>query len=70
MNSPEFRTAIARAGISNRDIAAKIGLSEQAFYNKLSGKTEFKNSEIQKLATILSLSMNAVNVIFFDGKVN
>lgn len=70
MNSPEFRTAIARAGISNRDIAAKIGLSEQAFYNKLSGKTEFKNSEIQKLATILSLSMNAVNVILFDGKVN
>ena len=70
MNSPEFRTAIARAGISNRDIAAKIGLSEQAFYNKLSGKTEFKNSEIQKLATILSLSMNSVNVIFFDGKVN
>lgn len=68
MNSLEFRTAIARAGISNRDIAAKIGLPEQAFYNKLSGKTEFKNSEIQKLAAILLLSMNAVNVIFLMGK--
>ena len=70
MNCPEFRAAIARSGTSIRDIAIKIGISEQALYNKLSGKTEFKNSEIQKLAETLSLSMNAVNVIFFDGEVN
>lgn len=64
MNLPEFRAAVARAGVSNRAIAAHLELSEQALYNKMNGKTEFKNSEIVKLAEILGLSMNDVNVIF------
>lgn len=70
MNSGEFRMAIARAGTSNREVAANLGLSEQAFYNKINGRTEFKNSEIVKLTKLLRLSMDAVNIIFFDGNVN
>ncbi len=70
MNQGEFRAAVARANISNRLLSAHLGLSEQAFYNKMSGKTEFKNSEIVKLADILNLTMNDVNLIFFGGSVN
>jgi len=70
MNEAEFRVAVARAGLTNRDIATSLGISEQAFYNKAAGKTEFKSSEIKKLAVILSLSMDAVNHIFFDDTVN
>lgn len=70
MNYPEFRVAVARAGVTNRELATGLGLSEQAFYNKLKGRAEFKNSEIKKLTSILALSMEAVNTIFFDGIVN
>lgn len=70
MNYSEFRAAIARTGISNKVIAEKLGLSEQAFYNKMSGRSEFKNSEIVKLSELLGLTMESVNLIFFGGTVN
>lgn len=70
MNCKEFRAAIARAGVSKREIAARLGVSEQAFYNKLNGRAEFKNSEIVKLSEMLGLSMADVNLIFFSGSVN
>ena len=64
MNSPEFRAAVARSGRTNRELAKSLGLSETAFYNKVGGQTQFKNSEIKKLAELLSLSMASVNAIF------
>lgn len=70
MNSCEFRVAVVRAGISNRELANRLRMSEQTLYNKINGQTEFKNSEIKTLAETLKLSMREVNTIFFDGKVN
>lgn len=70
MNCPELRASIARAGITNRKLAEHLGLSEQAFYNKIQGDTEFKGSEIKGLAKVLNLSMKDVNTIFFDCDVN
>lgn len=64
MNYPELRASIARAGVSNRRLAESLCISEQAFYNKMQGTTEFKGSEIKKLANILCLSMVDVNTIF------
>lgn len=70
LNCPELRASIARAGVSNRKLSESLGISEQAFYNKIQGATEFKGSEIKKLANILCLSMMDVNNIFFDATVN
>ena len=70
MNCPELRASIARAGVTNRKLAEVLGLSEQAFYNKIQGETEFKGSEIKRLATVLNLSMNEIDIIFFDRIVN
>ena len=70
MNCPELRAAIARVGITNRRLAECLNLSEQAFYNKIQGETEFKGSEIKGLAKVLNLSMKDVNTIFFDKDVN
>ena len=70
MNISEFRAAVGRAGISHRDLAKELGMSAQTLYNKIDGISEFKNSEICKLAKILSLSMSDVNIIFFGGSVN
>lgn len=70
MNIPELRASIARTGISNRRLSETLGISEQAFYNKMQGNTEFKGSEIKKMAGILGLSLEDVNNIFFDSTVN
>lgn len=70
MNSPEFRAAVARSGKTNRELASSLNLSDTAFYNKVCGRNEFKNSEIKKLAELLRLSMKDVNLIFFDETVN
>ena len=70
MNSLEFRAAVARSGKTNRELAKSLGLSETALYNKVGGQTQFKNSEIKRLAELLGLSMKSVNEIFFDGCVN
>lgn len=70
MNAAELRASIARSGITNRKIASELGVSEQALYNKMQGESEFKSSEIKKMANLLSLSMNDVNLIFFDLDVN
>lgn len=66
----ELRAAAARAGKSNRQMAKDLGLSEQAFYNKIKGRTEFKNSEMVLLAGLLALDRDLVNNIFFDGELN
>ncbi len=70
MNSANLKAEIARAGKTNRSLAALLGMSEQTLYNKITGKTEFKSSEILILARELSLSMQSVNDIFFDKRVN
>ena len=64
MNRAELRAEIARQKKTYRAIAAALGISEQAFYNKLEGKTEFKESEIRKLIEFLELSAEQVNHIF------
>lgn len=64
MNCPELRAAIARKGITSRQIARTLRLSEQAFYNKVQGTSEFKDSEIKILAEVLNLSIAQVNYIF------
>lgn len=64
LDSMELKAAIARSGITNRELSSHLGISEQAFYNKVGGQSEFKNSEIKHLAVLLSLSMDAVNAIF------
>lgn len=70
MDHRELRVKLARENVSNRELAAQISLSEQALYNKMNGVTEFKNSEIKRIAEVLHLSLDEVNAIFFDGIVN
>ena len=53
-NSLMLEIAITRSQISKRDLAKKLGISEQGLYNKLNGISEFKASEIRALSDELS----------------
>lgn len=57
--------AITRSQISKRDLAKKLGISEQGLYNKLKGVSEFRASEIRALTDELSLSAQEREDIFF-----
>lgn len=70
MDAESLRIAILKSGKTNRDLAAAIGISEQAFYNKLNGKAEFKSSEIRKLGELLGLSLEDMGSIFLGVSVN
>ena len=61
----ELELAIKRAGITKRDIAKKLEISETALYHKLSGGVEFKASEIVKMKEILNLTNEQRDKIFF-----
>lgn len=59
----ELEVAMKRAGLTKREVAKRLGLSEMGFYKKVNNVTEFKASEIMLLAEMLSVSN--VDKIFF-----
>lgn len=69
MNELELRAEIIRAGLSIPEISKEVGLNKKTFYEKLTGKTEFKASEIRKIANILNLSDEQMISIFFAKEV-
>ena len=50
----ELRGVIAKRGMSQRSVAAAIGISEKAFYDKMK-KGIFRSDEIEKMISILSI---------------
>lgn len=56
------------AGISKRDYAKCLGISEMALFNKLKNISEFKASEIVKTAALLNLDTYTRDAIFFNIK--
>ena len=52
-------------GYSQTDCAEHLGISYQAFNNKLLNKTEFKASEILALCAFLGIKKSEINSYFF-----
>ena len=65
MDSNALRAEIARKGFTLPKIAEAIGIGKKAMYEKLSGKTEFKRSEMKALKDVLDISDEKVTEIFF-----
>ena len=65
MNCEELKKRIDERGLKIRYIAEKLGISHEAMYNKVKGKTEFKVSEVAALAKVLNLSDKEIRSIFF-----
>ena len=65
MNCEELKKRIDERGLKIRYIADKLGISHEAMYNKIKGKSEFKVSEVAALAKVLNLSDKDIRAIFF-----
>lgn len=67
-NSLEFEIALKRSGLTKRELAKALNISEMSLYKKINNITEFKASELSKLYEIFALStLEAQQKIFFAG---
>lgn len=74
-NSKELTNRIRGAGYNFEEVADKLGITRQAFDNKVNNrelasgkKAEFKQGEIATLRQLLNLNLTTTNAIFFDNK--
>ncbi len=67
MNIRELMSELAYKNCNVTDLAATLGLSKTSIYRKLSGKTDFTCTEIEKIKTKLDMSDEKLVKIFFTG---
>lgn len=65
MNSNELNAELARNNLSIPKAAEAIGIGKKAFYAKMNGESQFKQTEIMRLKKLLKLSDDRVGAIFF-----
>ena len=68
MNLIALRQKMIEKNKSNKELAFELGISRSAMQRKLSGKTQFSQSELKVLISILQLSKAEILYIFFDEK--
>ncbi len=60
-----FNSVLAFRGISKKELASKIGLSETTIYKKINRNGDFSREEIQKIGNIIGKE-NAKAIFFAD----
>lgn len=68
MKPNEIKGARARLGLTQKDMAGKLGISAQSYAKKESGDTKFTDPEKLIVCEALGLSLVQFNDIFYDGK--
>lgn len=68
MNLIALRQKMIEKNKSNKELAFELGISRSAMQRKLFGKTQFSQSELKALISILQLSKAEILYIFFDVK--
>ena len=52
-----IRAEMARSGLTQQDIAARIGKTRQAVSRRLTGLTEFRLDELEQIADLLGMPL-------------
>lgn len=61
---------IMDSGMTITAITQRAGILRETFYNRMSGKSEFKASEIVALTKVLHLTIEQRDSIFLNEKLN
>ena len=67
-NTKKLKAAIEKRGISQREIARELGLSEETLSRKIHNRLEFRAGEMTRLIAILGIY--APGEIFFADEVD
>jgi transcriptional regulator with XRE-family HTH domain len=68
-NREKLKGKIVENGLTQEQLAEILGIRIATLNYKVNNKSEFKASEIKKLAEVLHLTDEEVNTIFFADKV-
>lgn len=65
LNKNKLRGAIISAGFTQKEIADKLGISENSFCSKMTGKSSFDVIQAHALCDILNITDNNEKVAIF-----
>lgn len=68
MNLNKLRAKRAELGLTQLEIANKLGINPVTYQRKETGVREFSINEAIGLSSILNLTLDEANSIFFDNK--
>ena len=69
VNTDILKEKQKECGVQTKFIYEKLGISRESYYNRLSGRTPFKLSEVQTLCEIFHItSLREKNNIFFSDE--
>lgn len=68
MNYNPLRGRMREFGLTQKECAAKIGLSEGQLNRKLAGEYDFKQDEIHSLCRLLNIDVAEIGHYFFCPK--
>lgn len=61
-----LRGRIRERGLTQKELAEKIGTSEGQLCQKLSGNFVFRQDEIDRISNLLEISANEIGTFFFS----
>ena len=68
VNYNPLRGRMRECGLTQKECAAKIGLSKGQLNRKLAGEYDFKHDEIHKLCNLLDIDATEIGRYFFSPK--
>lgn len=70
VDTNSLKSAIAKKGYTQGEVARKIGISTQSLNYKILNKTEFKVDEAYRLCVVLEIPKEEMGNIFFSSKID
>lgn len=61
----KFRGKVVSEGLTIADVAGQLNINPTTLHRKISGESEFTRKEIQQLRSILNMSAEEIDAIFF-----
>lgn len=65
LNRNEFKGAIARAGLTSKELARRIGISQNTLSAKMNGKGSFDLGQVDKICVELKITDDAEKIKIF-----
>lgn len=62
---PKLRGRMVEHGISQRQLAERLGISVQALSRKITGKGKFSQKDIVKICKVLDIAIEEIGAYFF-----
>ena len=69
-NSVLLASKIKESGYTCSIIAKELGITRQGLWKKINNRSEFKQTEIEKISRLLNLDAEVSNLIFFTVDVD